>query len=273
MGALGLLIGPGIAAGGTVLGATFTFGGNLGGAKLILVAKVIGGLVVDVLETSPLVNFVVPFVVALLLSGFFAGAEIGRIAGFGEPLVSGCLLREVDVRGVVFVFGVVANFVADGVLGDVGVLGDAVGVVLVKETRVVVGVILADVGREAGIEVLAAGLVVAFVGVVVAFTVVVFGAVVGRTLAVGFVVDGAVVGLTNGFDVVDDAVVFLRIGADDFEANGLERAVFVVVVLVLETVVSIFLDADFLEARPTPVTAATAAAPTAAATAISATCN
>jgi len=46
--------------------------------------------------------------------------------------------------------------------------------------------------------------------------------------------------------------------------------VVVVVVLALETVASIFLGADFLEAKLAPVTAAIAAVPTAAATAISA---
>jgi len=270
MGALGLLIGPGIAGGATVLGATFTFGGNFGGAKLILDAKVTGGfVVVDVFDMSPLVNFVVPFVVTLV-NGFFIGADVGRLKGLGEPLVSGCLLAK-DVRGVAFVFGVVAvDFVAAVVVfGVVGVLGDDIGVVLVKVVRGVVGVVLADIGREAGIVVLGAGFGEALV-TVVAFKDVDFGAVVGRTLVVGLE-EVAVVGLDNGFDVVVDEVVFLRVEANGFEANGLVGAVFAVVVLVLDKVVSIFLGADFLEAKLAPVTAAIAAVPTAAATAISAT--
>lgn len=289
---MGLLIGPGIAGGVSVLGATtFTFGGNFGGAKLILVAKVIGALVVvDVLVTSPFVSFAVPFdsfvvpfvsfvipfvsfvlpLVVVLLNGFFAGAEIGRLKGLGEPLVSGCLLTKVDVRGVVLVFGVVDDFVAKGLLG-VGVLGDDVGVVLVKEDRGVVSVVFAEVGRDAGIVVLGAGFGAAFV-TVVAFKVVVFGTVVSRTLPAGLEVDEAVVGLDSGFDVVDK-VVFLRIGADVFGVNGFVEGDFAVGVLALETVVSIFFGADFLEAKQAPVTAAIAAVPTAAATAISATWN
>lgn len=266
MGALGLLIGPGIAGGATVLGAAFTFGGNFGGAKLILDAKVTGGFdVADVFDTSPLVNLVVPFVV-ILVNGFFIGADIGRLKGLGEPFVKGCLLTK-DVRGVTFVFGVVpVNFVAVVVVfGVVGVLGDDNGVVLVKVVRGVVGVVLADVGRDAGIVVLGAGFGAALV-TVVAFKDVAFGAVVGRTLAVGLEVEVAVVGRDNGFDVVVDEVVFLRVEANGFEASG-----FVVVVLVLETVASVFLGADFLEAKLTPVTAAIAAVLTAAATAISAT--
>lgn len=271
MGALGLLIGPGIAGGATVLGATFAFGGNFGGAKLILDAKVTGAfVVVDVFDMSPLVNFVVPFVVTLV-NGFFIGADVGRLKGLGEPLVSGCLLTK-DVRGVTLVFGVVAVdlVVAVVVFGVVGVLGDDIGVVLVKVVRGVVGVVLADIGREAGIVVLGvAGFGEALV-TVVAFKDVDFGAVVGRTLVVGLE-EVAVVGLDNGFDVVVDKVVFLRVEANGFEANGFVEAVFAVVVLVLETVVSNFLGADFLEAKLTPVTAAIAAVPTAAATAISAT--
>jgi len=270
MGALGLLIGPGIAGGATVLGATFAFGGNFGGAKLILDAKVTGAfVVVDVFDMSPLVNFVVPFVVTLV-NGFFIGADVGRLKGLGEPLVRGCLLTK-DVRGVIFVFGDVAvDFVAAIVVfGVVGVLGDDIGV-LVKVVRGVVGVVLADIGREAGIVVLgAAGFREALV-TVVAFEDVVFETVVGRTLVVGLE-EVAVVGLDNGFDVVVDKVVFLRVEAIGFEANGFVEAVFAVVVLVLETVVSIFLGADFLEVKLTPVTAAIAAVPTAAATAISAT--
>lgn len=282
---MGLLIGPGIAGGVSVLGAaTFTFGGNLGGAKLILVAKVIGALVVvDVFVTSPLVSFAVPFVsfvipfvsfvlplVVPLLNGFFVGAEIGRLKGLDKPLVSGCLLTKVDVRGVVFVFDVVDDFVVKGVLGVVGVLGDDVGVVLVKEERGVVNVVFAEVGRDAGIVVLGAGFGAAFVTVVV-FKVV-FGTVVGRTLPTGLEVDDAVVGLDSGFDVVDE-VVFLRIGADVFGVNGFVEGDFAVGVLALETVVSIFFGADFLEVKQAPVTAAIAAVPTAAATAISATWN
>lgn len=268
VGTLGLLIGPGIAGGDSVLGvATFNFGGNLGGAKLILVANVIGALVVVVLDTSPLVSFVVPFVsfvlplVVALLNGFFAGAEIGRLKALGEPLLSGCLLTKVDVRGVILIFGVVDGFVAKGVLGVVGVLGDDVGVVLVKEDRGVVRVVFAEVGRDAGVVVLDAGFGAAFI-IVVAFKVVVFGTVVGRTLLAGLEVDETVVDLGSGFDDVDK-VVFLRIGAD----------VFVVDVLGLETVVSTFFGADFLEAKQAPVTAAIAAVPIAAATAISATWN
>lgn len=271
MGALGLLIGPGIAGGASVLGETFTFGGNFGGAKLILDAKVTGGfVVVDVFDTSPLVNFVVPFVVTLV-NGFFIGADIGRLKGLGEPLVSGCLLTKV-VRGAEFVFGVVlADFVAVVVLGVVGVLGDEIGVVLDKLTRGVVGVVLADIGRDAGIVVFGAGFGADLVTVVVAFKVVGFGAIVCLTLVVDLELEVAVVGLDNGFDVVVDKVVFLRTGANVFEANGFVEVVLVVVVLVLEIVVSIFLGADFLEAKLTPVTAAIAAVPTAAATAISAT--
>jgi len=271
MGALGLLIGPGIAGGATVLGAAFAFGGNFGGAKLILEAKVTGGFdVVDVFNTSPLVNFVVPFVVTLV-NGFFIGAELGRLKGLGEPLVSGCLLTS-DVLGVTFVFGVVpvGFVVVVAVFGRVGVLGDDNGVVLVKVVRGVVGVVFADVGREAGIVVLRAGFEAGLV-TVVAFNDVVFGAVVGRILVVDLVVEVAVVGLDNGFDVVVDEVVFLRVEANVFETSGFVETVFVVVVLALETVVSIFLGVDFLEAKLTPVTAAIAAVPTAAATAISAT--
>jgi len=274
MGALGLLIGPGIAGGATVLGAAFTFGGNFGGAKLILDAKVTGGFdVVDVFDTSPLVNFVVPFVVTLV-NGFFIGADIGRLKGLGEPFVSGCLLTK-DVRGVTFVFGVVlVNFVAVVVvLGVVGVLGDDNGVVLVKVVRGVVGVVLAVVGRDAGIVVLGVGGFGAALVTLVTFKAVAFGAVVGRTLVVGLEVEVAVVGLDNGFDVVADEVVFLRVEANVFEASGFVEADFVVVVVVvlaLETVASIFLGADFLEAKLAPVTAAIAAVPTAAATAISA---
>lgn len=289
MGALGLLIGPGIAGGTTDLGAAFTFGGNLGGAKLILVDKETGGLVVvDVLDTSPLVSFEVPLVsfvvplvsfvvplvsfvvplVVALCNGFFAGAESGRLKGLGEPLVSDCLVSKVDVRGVVLSFGVVGDFVAN-VFGVVEVLGDDVSVVLVILVLGVVGVVLAEVGRGAGLlstEVVVFG--ADFVTVV--DFIAVFRTVVGRTLVAGFeVVDGAVKGLDNGFDVVDE--VFLGMGADVFEAKGLVGVVFVVVVLVLETVVSIFLGADLWEANPTPATAAIAAVPTAAATAISAT--
>lgn len=273
MGALGLLIGPGIAGGATVLGATFTFGGNFGGAKLILDDKVTGGFdVVDVFDTSPLVNLVVPFVVTLV-NGFFIGADIGRLKGLGEPFVSGCLLTK-DVRGVTFVFGVVpVNFVAVVVVfGVVGVLGDDNGVVLVKVVRGVVGVVLADVGRDAGVVVLGAGGFGAALVTVVTFKAVAFGAVVGRTLVAGLEVEVAVVGLDNGFDVVVDEVVFFRVEANGFEARGFVEADFVVVVvLALETVASIFLGADFLLAKLTPVTAAIAAVPTAAATAISAT--
>lgn len=267
---MGLLIGPGIAGGVTaVLVVVFAFGGNLGGARLILVANVTGGLVVeDVLDTSPLVNLVVPFVVTLLtlLKGFLAGAETGRLEGFEEPLVKGCLLTKVEVRGVEFVFGVVADLRATGVFGVVGVLGDDIGVVLVKVVVFgVVGVVLAEVGRVAVSEVLEVGFGEAFVTlVVVLFNVVVFETVVGRTLVDALEVDGAVLGLDNGFDVVVDERVFLRTGANGFEAGA-----FVVVVLVLDTVVSTFLVEDFLEAKVTPVTAATAAVPTAAATAIS----
>lgn len=151
MGALGLLIGPGIAGGATVLGAVFTFGGNLGGAKLILVAKLTGGLVVvDVLDTSPLVNFDVPLVVAI--GDFFAGADRGRLKDFAEPLVIGDLLAKVDVREVVLVLGVGVDGFGDVIVfEEVGVLFDDTGVVFVKETRGVVGVVLAEVGRDAGI--------------------------------------------------------------------------------------------------------------------------
>lgn len=273
--ALGLLIGPGIAGRVSVLGTAFALGGNLGGAKLILVAKETGGLVVvDVLDT-PLVSFVVPFVVTLL-NGFFIGAEVGRLNGLGEPLVKGCLVTKVDVRGVVLVLGVEADLVATGVFGVVGVLGDDIGVVLVIEVRGVVGVVLADIGRVAGVVVLSAGFGAAFVTDVTfkVEVVVVFGTVVGRTLVIGLV-DGAVVGLDNGFDVVVDEVVFLRIGADVFETNGFVGVdgVLVAVVLALDRVESNFLVADFLEAKPAPATAAIAAVPTAAATAISVTWN
>lgn len=272
MGALGLLIGPGIAGGATVLGAAFAFGGNFGGAKLILDAKVTGGFdVVDVFDTSPLVNFVVPFVVTLV-NGFFIGAELGRLKGLGEPLVSGCLLTS-DVLGVTFVFGVVpVGFEVVVVFGVVGVLGDDNGVVLVKVVRGVVGVVFADVGRDAGIVVLRAGFDAGLV-TVVAFNDVIFGAVVGRTLVVGLEVEVAVavVGLDNGFDVAVDEVDFLMVEAKGFEESGFVEAVFVVVVLAVETAVSIFLGVGFLEAKLTPVTAAIAAVPTAAATAISAT--
>lgn len=272
---LGLLIGPGIAGGVTaVLVVVFAFGGNLGGAKLILVANVTGGLVVeDVLDTSPLVNLAVPFVVTLLtlLKGFLAGAETGRLEGFGEPLVKDCLLTKVEVRGVEFVFGVVADLGAIGVFGVVGVLGDEIGVVLVKVVVFgVVGVVLAEVGRVAVSEVLGASFGEAFVTVVVVlFNVVVFETVLGRTLVGALEVDGAVLGLDNGFDVVVDESVFLRTGANGFEAGAFVEVVFVVVVLVLDTDVSNFLGEDFLEAKVTPVTAATAAVPTAAAIAIS----
>lgn len=268
MGALGLLIGPGIAGGVTVLGVAFTLGGNFGGAKLILVAKVIGGLVaVDVLDMSPLVSFVGLFVVPL--SDFFAGAEIGRLKGFDKPLVNGDLLTKVDVRGVVLVFGVVlADFEDVKVFGVVDVLVKDVDVVLAKEVRGVVGVVLADVGREAGIEALGDGFRVAVDFVAVDFKVVVFGTVAVRALVIGLDVDEeeAVVGLDNGFVVVVDIVVFLRGGVDVFEANGFVE-VFVVVVLALGVGVSPFLGADFLVAKLTPATAAIAAAP-AAATAI-----
>lgn len=288
MGALGLLIGPGIAGGITVLGATFVFGGNFGGAKLILVAKETGGFaVVDVLDTSPLVNFVVPFVSFVvpfvtfevpftgeLLNGFFAGAEIGRLKDLGEPLVKDCLLTN-DVRCVVLVFGVVADFVAVVVfkgLGDVGdVLGNVgdvlgnVGIVLVKDvTRGVVGVVFAEVGRDEGDVVLGAGLDAVFTTFVAFKVVVVLDATVGRTLVVGLVVDGAVVGLDKGFDVVDKDV-FLTVTVVVFGTNGFV----VVVVLALETVVSTFFGADFLDAKATPATAAIAAVLAAAATAIS----
>lgn len=275
--ALGLLIGPGIAGRVSVLGTAFAFGGNLGGARLILVARETGGLaVVDVLDTTPLVSFVVPFVVTLL-NGFFNGAEIGRFKGLGEPLVNGCLVTKVDVRGVVLVLGVEADFVATGAFGVVGVLGDDTGV-LVKEVRGVVGVVLADIGRDAGIVALGAGFGAAFITDVafnVEVVVVVFGTVVGRTLEVGLEVDGAVVGLNKGFVVVADEVVFLRMGADAFGANGFVEVVLVlvVVVLALVTVGSNFFAADFLETKLAPATAAIAAVPTAAATAISATWN
>jgi hypothetical protein len=269
----GLLIGPGIAGRVSVLGTAFALGGNLGGAKLILVAKETGGLVVvDVLDTTPLVSFVVPFVVTLL-KGFFNGAEIGRFKGLGEPLVNGCLVTNVDVRGVVLVLGVEADFVATGVFGVVGVFGDDIGVVLVKEVRGVVDVVLVDIGRDAGIVVLEAGFGAGLVTVVVfkVEVVEVFDTVVVRTLVVGLKVDGAVDGLNNGFDVVVDEVVFLRIGADVFEANDFVEVVLVLVVavLALDTVGSNCL--DFLEAKLDPATAAIAAVPTAAATAILAT--
>lgn len=271
----GLLIGPGIVGRVSVLGTAFALGGNLGGAKLILVARETGGLVVvDVLDATPLVNFVVPFVVTLF-NGFFDGAEIGRLKGLGEPLVNGCLVTKVDVRGVVLVLGVEVDFVATGVFGVVGVLGDDIGVVLVKEVRGVVDVVLEDIGRDAGIVVLGADFEADFVTdvafkVVVVVVVVVFGTVVVRTLVVGLRVDGAVDGLDNGFDVVVD-VVFLRTGADVFVANGFVEVVLVLVVAVLDLdiVGSNFL--DFLEAKLDPATAAIAAVPTAAVTAISAT--
>lgn len=269
---LGLLIGPGIAGCVTaVLDVVFTFGGNLGGAKLIRVAKVIGGLVVeDDLDTSPFVNFVVPFVVALL-KDFFAGsgAETGRFNGLGEPLVSDCLLTKVDVRGVELVFGVVADLGAIAGFG-VGVFGDDIGVVLVKVVVFgVVGVVLAEIGRDAVNEVLGAGFGETFETVNTFIELVFFGAVLGRTLVGALEVDGAVVGLDNGFDAVVDDEVFLRTGANGLDAGGFVAVVFVVVVLALDTDASSFLGADFLEAELTPATAATAAVPTAAATAIS----
>lgn len=283
VGALGLLIGPGISGGITVLGATFVLGGNFGGAKLILVAKETGGFVaVDALDTSPLVNFIVPFVSFVvpfvsfevpftgeLLNGFFAGAEIGRLKDLGEPLIKDCLLTN-DVR-VVLVFGVVADFVAVvvfEVLGDVGdVLGN-VGVVLVKDvTRGVVGVVFAEVGRDAGDVVFGAGLDAVFVTFVTFKVVVVLDATVGRMLVVGLEVDGAVVGLDKDFDVVDKDV-FLIVEVV-FETNGFVGVVFVVVVLALETVVSTFFGADFLDAKTTPAAAVIAAVPATAATAIS----
>lgn len=272
IGALGLLIGPGIAGGATVvLGATFTLGGNLGGAKLILVAKFTGGLVVvDVLVASPLVNLEVPFVVALL-NGFFAGtAEIGRLEGLDAPLVNGCLPTKGDwPRCVKLVLGVGGVFVTVVGFGAVVVFGDGTGVVLVELVRVAVGVVLAEVGRDAGL--LGANLGDDFV-TVVAFNVVVFGAIVGRTLVLGLEVAGAVVCLGSGFDVVVDVVVFLRRGADVLEATGFVEVVFAGAVLALETVVSNFLGADFLEAKLAP-TAAIPAAPTTAATATSVTWN
>jgi len=284
MRAFGLLIGPGIAGDVSVLVATFTFRGNLGGAKLILVASVTCVLVVvDVLGIPPLVSFEVPFVsfvvpfvnfvvllVVVLLNGFFAGAEVGRLrTSFGELLVSGCLLANVDVRGVLD-FGVVVDFVANGVLGVVSILDDDTGVVLVIEVRGVVIKILAEAGGVPGIVVLGAGFGETFV-IVVAFKVIVFETVGGRTLVIGLEADGAVVGLDNGFDVVDK-VVFL-IGADVLETNGFIEEVFVELVLALEIVFSNFLRADFFEAKLTPVTAATATVPTTAAATISATCN
>lgn len=282
---MGLLIGPGIAGGITVLGATFVFGGNFGGAKLILVAKETGGFaVVDALDTSPLVNFVVPFVSFVvpfisfevpftgeLLIGFFAGAEIGRLKDLGEPLVNDCLLTN-DVRCVVLVFNVVADFVAVVVfetLGDVGdVLGN-VGVVLVNDvTRGVVGVVLVEVGRDAGDVVFGAGLDAVFVTFVTFKVVVVLDATVGRMLVVGLEVDGAVVGLDKGFDV-GDKDGFLTVEVVVFETNGFVGVVFVVVVLALETVVSTFFGADFLDAKAIPAAAVIAAVPAAAAIAIS----
>lgn len=270
IGALGLLIGPGIAGGASVLGATFTFAGNLGGAKLILVAKLTGGLVeVDVLVTSPLVNLEVPFVVALL-NGFFAGAEIGRLKGLDEPLVNGCLLTKGEARCVKLVLGVEGVFVTVVGFGAVVVFGDGIGAVLVKLVRVVVGVTLAEVGRDA-VVLLGANLGGDFV-TVVAFNVVVFGAVVGRMLVVGLDVAEAVVGLDRGFEVVVDVVVFLSKGADVLDATGFVEVVLAEAVLALETVVSNFLGADFLEAKLAP-TAAIPAAPTAAASATSVTWN
>jgi len=285
MRAFGLLIGPGITGGTSVLAATFTFGGNLGGAKLILVARVTCVLVVlDVLCTPPLVSFevpcvsfVVPFVnfvvllVVTLLSGFFAGAEVGRLlTSFGELLVvSGCLLVNVDVRGI-FGFNVVVDFVANTVLGVVGILGDDTSVVLVIEVRGVVIKILAEVDGVPWIVVLGAGFGETFV-IVVAFKVVVFKTVGDRTLVIGLEADGAVVGLDNSFDVVDK-FVFL-IGADVLEVNGFVEEFFIKVVLALEIVVSNFLGADFFEAKLAPATAATATVPTTVVAAISATCN
>lgn len=279
VGALGLLIGPGIAGGATVLGATFAFGGNFGGAKLILVAKETGGLVVDVLDTSPLVSLAVPFVsllfsfvvplfsfvvsfVVALLNGFFAGADVGRLKGLGGLLFKDCLLTN-DVRGVVLVF-VVGDFVAIAVFEVVGVLGDDIGVGFVNDTLGVVDVVLAEVIRGEMTVVLGA----AFVTDVAFGLEVVFGTVAGRTLEVGLEVDGAVVGLDMGFDAVDnEAFLILEVG---FDANGfVVGLVFVEVFLALETVGSTFFGADFLEAKATPVTAAIAAAPAAAATAIS----
>lgn len=281
--ALGLLIGPGIAGGITVLGATFVFGGNFGGAKLILVAKETGGfVVVDVLDTSPLVNFVVPFVSFVvpfvsfevpftgeLLNGFFAGAEIGRLKDLGEQLVKDCLLTN-DIRCVVLVFGVVADFVAVvvfEVFGDVGDILGNVGVVLVEDViRGVVGVVFAEVGRDVGDVVFGAGLDAVFVTFVTFKVVVVLGATVDRTLVVGLV-DGAVVGLDKGFDV-EYKDVFFTVEVV-FETNGFVGVVFEVIVLVLETVVSTFFGADFLDAKATPAAAAIAAVPATAATAIS----
>lgn len=283
VGALGLLIGPGIGGGATVLGATFAFGGNFGGAKLILVAKETGGLVVvNVLDTSPLVSLAVPLVsllfsfvvplvslvesfVVALLNGFFAGAEVGRVKGLGEVLFKDCLMTG-DVRGVVLVF-VVGDFVATAVFDVVGVLGD-VGVVFVNDTLGVVDVVLAEVVRDEMAVILDAGFGAAFVTDVVFGLEVVFGTVAGRTLEVGLEEDGAVVGLDKDFDAVDKgAFLILEVG---FDANGfVVRVVFVEVVLALETVVSNFFGADFFEAKATPVTAAIAAVPAAAATAIS----
>lgn len=286
MGALGLLIGPGIAGGVSDLGtATFTFGGILGGAKLILVARVTCVLVVaDVFGTLPLVNFEVPFVnfvvpfvnfvvllVVVLLSGFFACTEVGRLLiSFGELLVRGCLLDNVDVRGVLG-FGVVADFVKNGVFEVVGVLVVDTGVVLVIDVRCVVSVVLVEAGRVAGIVVLDVGFGTAFV-IGVAFKVVVFIAVVGRTLVIGLEVDGAVTGLDNGFDVVDNAV-FLVIGVVILETNDFVGKVFVVNCLALEVVVSNFFGADFLEVKLAPAIAAVATVPTTAAVAISAIYN
>lgn len=265
IGAFGLLIGPGIGGATTVLGAAFTFGGIFGGAKLILVAKVIGDLVVvEVLTPSPLVRFEVPFAIPLL-NGFFAGAVLGRLNDLGEPLVSVCLLINVDVRGVL-VFGGVDGFV---ITVDFGV-GLLEVVVLVREVRGVVDVVLAEFGRDEDIAVLGTVFGSTFAVTVDVFKTLVFGAVVGRTLAVGLeVVDGAVNGLDIGFEVVVDAVVFLIGGVDVFEDNGFVGVVFVVVVLTLETVVSTFLGVDFLDVKLAPVTAAIAAAPTTVAIAIS----
>lgn len=283
MGALGLLIGPGIAGGISVLGAaTFIFGGNLGGAKLILVARVTCVLVVDVLGTPPLVSFEVPFVsfivpfvnfivllVVVLLNGFFVGAVVGRLlTSFGESLLNGCLLSTVGARGI---FGfVVDDFVANKVFGAVGVLGDDISVVLIIGLRGVVIMVLTEADKVVRF-VLDAGFDIAFVPVV-AFKVVVFGTVVDRTLVISLEVDGAVVGLDNGFDVVDK-VVFLRVGAEVLEANSFVGEVFVVVILALDIVVTNFLEVDFLEAKLAAAPPAMATAPTTAAAAISATCN
>lgn len=289
VGALGLLIGPGIAGGVTVLGSTLAFGGNFGGAKLILVAKETGGLVVvDVLDISPLVSLALPLVslavpldslvvpfVSLLLSfevsfavalfnGFLAGTEVGRLKGLGEPLVEDCLLTN-DVRGVVLVFVVEGDFVAVAVF-EVGVLGDDTGVVFVNDALGAGDVVLAEVGRDETTVVLTAGFGAAFVVDIALGLEIVFGTVVDRTLEVGLE-DGAVVGLDKGFDAVDNVVVFLILDIG-FDANGFVVEDFVEVVLALETFVSTFFGADFFEAIATPVAAAIAAVPAAATTAI-----